>query len=61
MFTIARFLNIKLANDSILRDNFESAEMLEVTNFRGLKSDWWLKSVIEISGQDHKTFYNCKL
>jgi hypothetical protein len=43
MFTNARFLNFKMANDPISRDNFESAEIREITNFRGLKSDQWLK------------------
>jgi hypothetical protein len=48
MFTIA-ILNIKLANDSISRDNFESAEIWEITNFRGLKADQWLKSLRSVA------------
>ncbi len=40
-----KVFNFKLATDPISRDNFESAEIWEITNFRGLKADQWLKSL----------------
>ncbi len=48
LFTISRFLMFKLATDPISIENSLSAEIGQVTNFRGLKSDWWLISVMEI-------------
>ncbi len=48
LFTISRFLILKLATDPISIENFLSAEIGQVTNFRGLKSDRWPILVMEI-------------
>jgi hypothetical protein len=48
LFTISRFLNFKSATDPISIENSLSAEIGQVTNFRGLKLDRWLISVMEI-------------
>jgi hypothetical protein len=37
-----------LATDPISVENSFSNEIRQFTNFRGLKLDWWMKSVIEI-------------
>jgi hypothetical protein len=48
LFTISRLLIFKSATDPISIENYLSAEIWQVTNFRGLKLDWWLISVMEI-------------
>jgi hypothetical protein len=48
LFTISRSLNLKLATDPISIENSLSAEIGQVTDFRGLKSDRWPISVMEI-------------
>jgi len=48
LFTISRFLNFKLATDLISIENSLSAEIRQVTDFRGLKLDRWPISVMEI-------------
>jgi len=48
LFTISRSLNLKSATDPISIENSLSAEIGQVTNFRGLKSDCWPISVMEI-------------
>ena len=48
LFTISRSLNLKSATDPISIENSLSAEIGQVTDFRGLKSDWWPISVMEI-------------
>ncbi len=48
MFTIPGFLMVRSATDLIYIENFLSAEIGKVTNFRYLNFDRWLKSVIEI-------------
>jgi hypothetical protein len=48
LFTILRFLIFKLATDLISIENSLSAEIGQVTDFRGLKSDQWPISVMEI-------------
>jgi len=48
VFTISEFLIFKSATDPISNKNFLSAEIRQITNFRGLKSDRWLKLDIEI-------------
>ncbi len=48
LFIISRFLIFKSATDPISIENSLSAEIGQVTNFRGLKSDWWQISVMEI-------------
>jgi hypothetical protein len=48
LFTISRFLILKSATDPISIENSLSAEIGQVTNFKGLKSDPWLISVMEI-------------
>jgi hypothetical protein len=48
LFTISRFLVFKSATDTISIENSLSAEIRQVTNFRGLKLDWWPISVMEI-------------
>jgi hypothetical protein len=48
LFTISRSLNLKLATDPISIENSLSAEIRQVTDFRGLKSDRWPISVMEI-------------
>jgi hypothetical protein len=52
LFTVSRFLNFKSATDLISIENSLSAEIGQVTDFRGLKSDWWLISVMEIRSQN---------
>jgi hypothetical protein len=46
MLTILRFVIFKLDNQ-ISIENFLSAEIGQVANFRGLKSDQWPKSVFD--------------
>jgi len=53
MFTIPRFFIFKLTTDAISLDTVLSAEIGQAANFIGLKSDRWLKSLIEISGLHH--------
>ncbi len=48
LFTISRFLIFKSATDPISIENSLSAEIRQVTNFRGLKSDQWPISMMEI-------------
>ncbi len=48
LFTISRSLNLKSATDPISIENSLSAEIGQVTDFRGLKSDRWPISVMEI-------------
>jgi hypothetical protein len=48
LFTILRFLDLKLATDPISIENSLSAEIGQVTDFRGLKLDRWPISVMEI-------------
>ena len=48
LFTISRSFNLKLATDPISIENSLSAEIGQVTDFRGSKSDWWPISVMEI-------------
>ncbi len=48
LFTISRFFIFKLATDLISIENSQSAEIGQVTDFRGLKSDQWPISVMEI-------------
>jgi hypothetical protein len=48
MFIISRLLIFKLSTDLISIENSLSAEIGQVTNFRGLKLDQWLKLIIEI-------------
>jgi len=48
LFTISRFLILKSATDLISIENSLSDEIGQVTNFRGLKSDQWPISVMEI-------------
>jgi hypothetical protein len=48
LFTISRFLIFKLATNPISIENSLSAEIRQVTNFRGLKSDKWPILVMEI-------------
>jgi hypothetical protein len=48
LFTISRLLIFKLATDPISIENSLSAEIGQVTDFRGLKSDQWPISVMEI-------------
>jgi hypothetical protein len=48
LFTISRFLNFKSATDPISIENSLSPEIGQVTDFRGLKSDQWPISVMEI-------------
>ena len=48
LFTISRSLNLKSATDPISIENSLSAEIRQVTDFRGLKSDRWPISVMEI-------------
>ncbi len=48
LFTISRSLNLKSATDPISIENSLSAEIGQVTNFRGLKLDQWLILVMEI-------------
>ncbi len=48
LFTISRFLIFKLDTDPISIENSLSAEIGQVTDFRGLKSDRWPISVMEI-------------
>jgi hypothetical protein len=48
LFTISRFLIFKSATNPISIENYLSAEIGQVTDFRGLKLDWWLISVMEI-------------
>ena len=48
LFTISRFSIFKLATDLISIENSLSAEIRQVTDFRGLKSDQWPISVMEI-------------
>ncbi len=48
LFTISRFLIFKSATDPISIENSLSAEIRQVTDFRGLKSDRWQISVMEI-------------
>ena len=49
LFTISRFLNFKSATNPISIENSLSAEIGQVTEFRGLKSDQWPISVMEIA------------
>ncbi len=48
LFTISRYLIFKSATDPISIENSPSVEIGQVTNFRGLKSDRWQISVMEI-------------
>jgi hypothetical protein len=48
LLTILRFLIFKPATVPISIENSLSAEITQLADFRCLKSDWWLKSVIEI-------------
>jgi hypothetical protein len=48
LFTISRYLIFKLATNLISIENSLSAENGQVTDFRGLKSDQWPISVMEI-------------
>jgi hypothetical protein len=48
IFTISKFLIFKLATDPISIENSLSAEIGEVTNFRGLKWNRWPNLVTEI-------------
>ncbi len=48
LFTISKFLIFKSATDPISIKNSLSAEIGQVTNFRGLKLDRWPISVMEI-------------
>jgi hypothetical protein len=48
LFTISRSLDLKSATDPISIENSLSAEIGQVTGFRGLKSDRWLILVMEI-------------
>ncbi len=48
VFTFSKFLILKLATDLIPIENFLSAEIRQVADFRGVKLDRWTKSVIEI-------------
>jgi hypothetical protein len=48
LFTISSFFIFKSATDLISIENSLSAEIGQVTNFRGLKSDQWPISVMEI-------------
>jgi hypothetical protein len=48
LFTISRSLNLKSATDPISIENSLSAEIAQVTDFRGLKLDQWPISVMEI-------------
>ena len=48
LLTISRFLILKLATDPISIENSLCAEIGQVTDFRGLKSDQWPISVMEI-------------
>jgi len=48
LFTISSFLIFKLATYPISIENSLSAEIEQVTDFRGLKLDWWLILGMEI-------------
>jgi hypothetical protein len=48
VFTLSKFFILKLATDMISIENFLSADIGQVTDFRGVKLDRWTKSVIEI-------------
>ncbi len=48
LFTISRSFNLKSATDPISIENSLSAEIRQVTDFRGLKLDRWPISVMEI-------------
>jgi hypothetical protein len=48
MFKILKFLILKSATNLISIENSLSFETRQATNFRGLRSDTWPKSVIEI-------------
>ncbi len=48
LFTISRFLIFKSATDPISIENSLSAEIGQVTDFRGLKLDRWPILVMEI-------------
>jgi hypothetical protein len=48
LFSISRFVIFKSATNPISIENSQSAEIGQVTNFRGLKSDQWQISVMEI-------------
>ena len=58
LFTISRFLIFKSATDPISIENSLSAEIGQVTDFRGLKSDWWPILVMEIGSLNGPLF--CK-
>jgi len=56
MLTISKFLIFKSSKYPNLIQNFQnflSAEIRQVTDFRGLKLDWWSKLVIEIGSLNH--------
>ena len=55
LFTISRSLNLKSATDPISIENSLSAEIGQVTDFRGLKSDRWPISVMEIGSLNGPT------
>jgi hypothetical protein len=48
LFTISRLLIFKSATDPISIENSLCAEIGQVTDFRGLKLDWWLILGMEI-------------
>ncbi len=47
VFTFSKFFILKLATDMISIEDFLSAEIGQVTDFRGIKLDRWPKLVIE--------------
>ncbi len=56
LFTISMSLNLKSATDPISIENSLSAEIGQVADFRGLKSDRWPISVMEIGSLNGPKF-----
>ncbi len=54
------FKIFKLPTDLISIENFLSAEIWHVTDFRGLKLDWWPESAIEIASLNEPYLENQK-